>query len=261
MAADPRLDALRQAVQAKLQELEGILALRADHGGAAPHLYRPGDDVSDLVLEPRYPLALTVDLIFSAHPEARLGVVVRGCDQRALVEMAKRNQVDLGRLTLIGVACTAEEARDCRCATPYPTEFVAGERVEGVEDERLAQYEAMDREERWAFWSRQFAKCYKCYGCRNICPECFCEACALEDDLWVERGVLAPPFPSFHLIRAMHMVGRCVACRQCELACPADIPLTVLYRLLNRDAENLFGYVPGRSVDEKPPLVLPLEER
>jgi formate dehydrogenase subunit beta len=59
----------------------------------------------------------------------------------------------------------------------------------------------------------------------------------------------------------MHMVARCVACRQCELVCPADIPLTVLYRLLNRDAAELFGYVPGRSVEEKPPLVLPLEER
>lgn len=261
MAGDGRLEALRQAVQARLQDLDGVLALRADHGGAAPYLYGPGDDLSDLVLEPRYPLALTLNLLLMAHPEARLGVVVRGCDERALVEMAKRNQVDLDRITLIGVACTAEEARECRCATPYPTEFVAGERGEGVEDERLAQYEAMSREERWAFWSRQFAKCYKCYGCRNICPECFCEACALEDDLWVERGILAPPFPSFHLIRAMHMVARCVACRQCELTCPADIPLTVLYRLLNRDAEKLFGYVPGRSVDEKPPLVLPLEER
>jgi formate dehydrogenase subunit beta len=43
---------------------------------------------------------------------------------------------------------------------------------------------------------------------------------------------------------------------ECELACPADIPLTVLYTLLRRDAEEMFEYVPGRSVDEPPPLVV-----
>lgn len=261
MVPEEWLDALRKVVCEKLEGVEGVLALRTDHGGAAPHLYRRGDDLSDLVLAPRYPLALTLDLLLSAHPDSHLGVVVRGCDERALVEMGKRNQVDLTRLTLIGVACTAEEAKECRCATPYPTVIAVGQPVEGVADERLAAYESLSIEERRTFWARQFAKCYKCYGCRNICPECFCEACALEDGVWVERGIPAPPFPSFHLIRAMHMVGRCVACRQCELVCPAGIPLTALYSLLNRDVAELFGYVPGRSVEEKPPLVLPLEEK
>jgi ferredoxin len=258
---DTFLADVRQTVAQRLEELDGVLALRADHDGATPHLYRPGDDLSDLVLEPRYPLGLTLNMIMKANPEVRIGVVVRGCDERALVEMAKRNQVDMERIFLIGIACTAEEAAECRCELPFPTQVAIGEIVEGVADERLAQYEAMSISERRQFWEQQFAKCYKCYGCRNICPECFCEACALEDEVWVERGILAPPFPSYHLVRAMHMVGRCVSCRQCELVCPADIPLTILYRLLNRDAAELFGYQPGRSVDEKPPLVLSLEEQ
>ena len=76
--------------------------------------------------------------------------------------------------------------------------------------------------------------------------------------MWVESGLLAPPFPSYHLIKAMHMVGRCVACRECETACPADIPLTTIFSALNRDAAERFGYVAGRDVDEKPPLLLSL---
>jgi formate dehydrogenase subunit beta len=118
----------------------------------------------------------------------------------------------------------------------------------------------MSLKQRQAFWREQFKKCIKCYGCRNICPECFCESCSLEDPLWVERGVLAPPFPMYHLIRAMHMSGRCIACRQCELTCPAHIPLTVLYDLIRRDVEALLAYVPGMDLDAPPPLSLSLEE-
>jgi len=253
-----RLTLLRGAVQQALEtnELDGVLALRADHNGTVPHLFRTGDDLSGLALWPKYPLTRTLDLLLSAQPGARLGIVARGCDERSLIEMAKRNQVDLERVTLIGLACTAEEAAACRCARPYPTKIAVGERVEGVEDTITSEHARLSLAERAGFWQRQFAKCFKCYGCRNVCPQCFCEECALEEDLWVERGVLAPPFPMFHLIRAMHTVGKCVGCRECELACPADIPLTILYSLLRRDVEEMFGYVPGASLEDRPPLVV-----
>jgi len=251
-----RLTLLRGAVQQALEtnELDGVLALRADHNGTVPHLFRTGDDLSGLALWPKYPLTRTLDLLLSAQPGARLGIVARGCDERSLIEMAKRNQVDLERVTLIGLACTAEEAAACRCARPYPTKIAVGERVEGVEDTITSEHARLSLAERAGFWQRQFAKCFKCYGCRNVCPQCFCEECALEEDLWVERGVLAPPFPMFHLIRAMHTVGKCVGCRECELACPADIPLTILYSLLRRDVEEMF--VPGASLEDRPPLVV-----
>ncbi|RLC62925.1 MAG: 4Fe-4S ferredoxin, partial [Chloroflexota bacterium] len=188
-----RLTLLRGAVQQALEtnELDGVLALRADHNGTVPHLFRTGDDLSGLALWPKYPLTRTLDLLLSAQPGARLGIVARGCDERSLIEMAKRNQVDLERVTLIGLACTAEEAAACRCARPYPTKIAVGERVEGVEDTITSEHVRLSLAERAGFWQRQFAKCFKCYGCRNVCPQCFCEECALEEDLWVERGVLA----------------------------------------------------------------------
>jgi formate dehydrogenase subunit beta len=253
------LENLREAIANTLTRTDGVLALRADHGGAAPHLFKPGDDLSDLAAAPRYPVAMILDALGDAWPEARLGVVARGCDERALIELAKRNQVNLDHVEVIGLACSAEQATECRCVQPYPDALVVGETVDGVtEDPRLAELDGMSYEERFAFWSAQYEKCLKCYGCRNFCPVCYCPVCALESDLWVEIGVMAPPFPSYHLIKAMHMVGRCVACRECESACPADIPLTTIFAALHRDTAEKFGYVAGRSVDEKPPLLLSL---
>jgi ferredoxin len=253
-----RLNALRDTIRNLLDsgEVEGVLALRADGPASTPHLFHPEDDLTDLVLWPKYAIPRTMDLLQQAKSEARLGMVSRGCEERGLIEMAKRHQVDLGCITLIGLACTAEERDECRCAWPYPTRIDVGAKVEGIADELVLKHEKLSLGERSEFWKEQFARCIKCYACRTVCPQCFCEVCVLEDNLWVETGALAPPFPSYHLIRAYHTVSKCVGCMECENACPADIPLTVLYALLRRDAEEMFEYVPGRSVDDPPPLVV-----
>jgi ferredoxin len=261
------IEQVRAHVAKKLKDLDGVVGLRQLNGNTAPYLFHGEDDLSQLVLEPLYPLASVVSLLQKRYSEACLGVIARGCDQRALIEMAKRNQIDPDRLCLVGVACTAEKAAACNCTDPapdpeqWPEITVIGEPVAGAPpNPMIAEYENKSVEERWTFWRQQFLKCIKCYGCRNICPECFCEVCALENPLWVEPGLLAPDFPTFHLIKAMHMTSRCIACRQCELSCPADIPLTVLYDLLRRDVAELIGYVPGAQLDTGPPLSLALED-
>ncbi len=253
-----RLDPLRDRVKSLLDggEVAGVLALRRSGPATTPHLFRPGDSLDDLALWPKYHLPKILDRLLTAHPEVRLGMVTRGCEERGLIEMAKHNQVDLNRIVPIYLACTAAERDECRCAWPYPSRVDVGEKVEGIADALVAEHEQLSLAGRTEFWKRQFARCIKCYACRTVCPQCFCEVCVLEDNKWVESGVLAPPFPSYHLIRAYHTVAKCVGCMECERACPAEIPLTVLYTLLRRDAEQMFGYVPGRSVEDLPPLVV-----
>lgn len=252
---------LQTVVSQALTRLDGVLALKKRATGSAPHLFQAADEelaLESLTTEPRYPMALILDGLLDSFPEARLGVVARGCDEWALIELAKRHQVDLDRVEIIGLACSHEQAVACRCAEPYPSVIKIGEKVEGVEDALVAEHRALSLEERGEFWERQFAQCIKCYGCRNICPVCYCPACALEDEIWVERGLMVPPFPSYHLVRAMHMVGRCIGCKQCELVCPAHIPLPILYTLMRQDAAELWGYRPGQSVEDRPPLLVAL---
>lgn len=261
------IDKLRSCMEGNLEHLDGVVALRMTEQGTAPYLYIKGDTLSQLVTEPRYPVSEIVSRLQKRFKESNIGIVARGCDTRALVEMVKRNQIDADRLHIIGIACSSEQAASCHCAEPYPKidawphAEIIGEPVPGAPpNPMVAEYEKMPREERWAFWKLQFTKCIKCYGCRDICPVCFCDACALEDPLWVEPGLLVPDFPMYHLIKAMHMTTRCVACRQCETACPAGIPLTVLYDLIREDVAELIEYIPGADIDSGPPLSLTLAD-
>ena len=261
------IEQVRSCVEENLKLLDGVIALRKTDQGTAPYLFQKGDALIQLVTKPRYPLSEILSKLQKRFKDSNIGIVARGCDTRALVEMAKRHQIDPDRVYLIGITCSSEQAASCFCSDPYPAieawprAELIGEPVAGAPpNPMVAEYENMPREERWAFWKLQFAKCIKCYGCRDICPVCFCEACALEDPLWVEPGLLVPDFPMYHLIKAMHMTTRCIACRQCETACPAEIPLTVLYDLIRADVADLIEYIPGADIDSGPPLSLTLAD-
>ncbi|RPI30307.1 MAG: hypothetical protein EHM70_14235 [Chloroflexota bacterium] len=261
-----RLTALHEAIDKVMPEVDGVIGVKSNPNGiVAPHLFLSShpDDLAALAIWPKEPVPDTLKLIQRAHPEAKLAVVCRGCEERGLVEMAKHSQVDLSKVTLIGLACSQEEAEFCRCAKPYTVhaQMTVGERIEGVPDPLTDAFAAKSREEKLAFWKDQFEHCIKCYGCRSICPQCFCNVCTLEDEKWVETGRLPMPNPPmYHMIRAMHMTAKCVACRECEETCPADIPMAIHFRLIARDVKEMFNYETGAVIDQKPPQLLVLEE-
>ena len=50
-------------------------------------------------------LSKLVKQYLDSNKTARLGVTVKGCDTMGLIELAKRNAVDMDRLLLLGVNC------------------------------------------------------------------------------------------------------------------------------------------------------------
>lgn len=240
----------------------GVVGMRDAHAHIGPHLFTLADDLEDLTLEPRYPLANICQVILSGLTEGKVGVIVRGCDERALIEMAKLRRLELERLVLIGLACSEAQAHQCICARPYPSDIHVGQKVDGValaDDEHVRCITEMDVAGRFTFWEQEFARCIKCYGCRNICPVCICDECVLEEECWVERGQI-PPELSFHLIRAYHIADKCVGCGACVAVCPMEIPLTTFYQLVQEKIRTLYNYEPGLDIREISPLTTPLEE-
>jgi ferredoxin len=182
------------------------------------------------------------------------GILVRGCDERGLYGLYRLNQLNPDKVVPIGIACPQNLAIACECKKPWPDEIVAGEKLDGVDQKRVQDAEGKNQSERFSFWKDQFLKCVKCYGCRDICPMCFCHECTLECEDLISKGDLPVEIPVFHLTRAMHMADRCIDCGLCDETCPSDIPLRLLYKKTNEIMKAEFGFTAGIDKNERSPL-------
>ena len=254
------MDRLREGIRDALTEgrVAGVIGMILDGGHPRPHLFTKDgiEDLERLVIgDVRYPLAAVLLKVLRSDPDARLGIVARGCDERAILELVRNAQLDGERVVIFGVACDSEQTSKCQCQQPYPSSYLSGERVAPVPDsEALDRLDSLSEEERLQYWMDQFGKCIKCYGCRNICPMCFCTTCTLDEDDLTQTGDIPPEKPIFHLIRAFHMAERCIDCGLCEEACPSGIPLRTLYKKMRSVVGTRFGFTPGITKEGKGPL-------
>lgn len=98
-------------------------------------------------------------------------------------------------------------------------------------------------EKRFEYWVEQFSSCIKCYACRAACPLCYCTRCTTEinQPQWVHVPSHTLGNLEWHIMRAMHMAGRCTNCNACNEACPLDIPLNLLTKYLIQETKEKFG--------------------
>lgn len=126
--------------------------------------------------------------------------------------------------------------------------------VDRYEDVR--RVEAMGSEERWRYFEDLIASCIRCYACRNACPMCYCPTCFVDESRpqWVGKTLDPTDTRTFHLLRAIHMAGRCTDCGACERACPMGIAVRQFTKKLEKDIKELYGYEAGVVPEGRPPL-------
>lgn len=242
-------------------QIAGFLALRDEgNGKLAPHLFTEAAELAELNLgdcdapgDARYPLIKVLSRLVAARPHETFGVLVRGCDERALNRLVNDDRVhplNNRKVVAVGFSCPPELAEACECVKPWPDALVAGEETPGyvapAADEELDPLIELNN------WFESADRCIKCFGCRDVCPVCSCYECTIENEAYVPQREL-PASRNFLMTRAMHMVDRCVYCGLCEQACPAGIPLKSLYRLVTK-ATGREGLLPRAPLQVEPAI-------
>ncbi len=262
----PRADS---SAQTQLRETaarlltEGAVKVVIGYGTRGPIFVTKPEDAAHLVWNETCFANLTTYL--KRKEVAALGkpaIVVKGCDERALVVLEKESQVDRAEVYTIGMACSGMGQPKCAACDTHQLRFA--NQIIGSDGAPAAapvdRYIELDvllaksPEERLSFWTAEFDRCLKCYACRQVCPMCYCERCLADKNR--PQAIDTSPHRmgnfAWHLSRAIHLAGRCVGCDECTRACPAAIDLRLLNLSLAHAAETKFGYRAGMDSAAEP---------
>lgn len=150
-----------------------------------------------------------------------------------------------------------------QCKYPTPSEYDvlirAGEhKAAPATSESTQQFAAMPRGERWRKFEDEISKCIRCYACRNACPGCYCKECFAEQTRprWFGTTSELSDLMFYHIVRMFHQAGRCVDCGACVRACPMNVDLRLFSRMLVDEVTERYGYEPGVSLKDIPPLAM-----
>ena len=231
-----------------------------------PALITDPAEISRLVFNDRSVFNLADYIKFEHTRGKRLGMVVKGCDSRALNLLLTEGQVKRENLYLVGICCTGvlnekgEKAQNCaECPMPDPVVYdeLLGtpsgkkEYTTNVDVKELALKGLVKRGE---YFQEIFDNCIRCNACRHSCPMCYCAKCCIDQETSTLYCGSNTTSSAFHALMtwSLHLAGRCVDCRNCEKACPSHLPLHLLHKQNEMIIyENFQHHLAGMEKDDR----------
>ncbi len=270
----------RQQLEQGAQVIIGYAAVSTSTSGSAsapggftkPFFAQRPEDVEQLIFDDTCRSNLAVYLTKKEVKALGKSVICATVPTlRSIIRLAVEHQLNEGDVVAIVRAesinnTTSENTTSNNAETGYTLlstlkemEAFLNGRVQELSPEDKAQLEklqAMSREERWAFWKEAFETCIRCYACRQACPLCYCATCAATTNQpqWIPVAQHPLGNTEWHLMRAMHLAGRCITCGQCGEACPLGLPVHLLAFHLAETVQHEYGAVSGLTLDEASPM-------
>ncbi len=146
----------------------------------------------------------------------------------------------------------------CMYKNPAVYDILVGEVVLDIPDvdefAEVNELEFRTAEERWAYFTEELGSCIRCYSCRNVCPKCYCKECFVDETMpaWFGKTTDLSDTIIYHVVRSLHLAGRCVDCGACSRACPMGINLRALTKKTEKIVKERFGFEAGMSPEDVP---------
>ena len=222
------------------------------NGSVRPAFARNDAELSGLIYDSRCIHNLAMYLY--KKETANLGkpaVVANIHTLRGIIRLASEKQINDG--DLIALYVNGNEVVECRTFDEIEN-CLSSVNPQLKDDDRLMldKLDAMTSKERWDFWQNEMVNCIRCYACRQACPLCYCTQCTVEmnQPQWIPVAANRVGNLEWHIMRAMHLAGRCIECGQCGEACPVGIPIHLLPFKIAGEMKKMYGSTTGMKRDE-----------
>jgi ferredoxin len=159
-----------------------------------------------------------------------------------------------------------ELCKHCKIRAPPISDSLEGiiigdsQKIDSIEEESfedIVEFEKKTPDEKWESLNELLKDCTRCYACREACPLCYCNLCFVDQNLpaWFGKTSEISDILIFHMVRGLHLAGRCVECGACSSVCPIGIDLSLINRKINKIVKDRFDFVSGLSLERLPPMM------
>lgn len=132
----PALSTLKEQIKAELPSLACVIGWKQGYDALhmTPHFMKTPEDVDALVWGPLnvHSPASYLPQLLARYKDGKVGIVVKGCDSRGVVELVQEGLVDRSRIVVFGMGCNGTVSLDRVLAKLGPYGRIDGVRGHGA---------------------------------------------------------------------------------------------------------------------------------